>query len=567
MATNVSRQLIRSAQRGTVPTRGMPAGDPPSGVFEESEGPAEGQLSALQSSPSAADADAAFAEIFGSMGEASKVAAPSGKTPKSRTKGSEVGADAFESALAGQIDPDQVFHPVIQNMAASEQASSAPSVSVPAARRQLGGAQLPDQAHAAKGHAAVHSDQGAGAQNRSQRFRGAGLSVATAAIDGTSSAKVTAQVQQQSAATRPGGRASSTVSVPVADVSKSAGANPSAVVATTTRVIPRSQMGAGVMAKGSATTTVVEPGSALQNTSVRQNMAAAKVITPLVAAISFAPGSAKSSDAKARALTEMLVGVHRTAMQTAEAISSALAEDVPSWMVTQLMQALSSAVATRWEAGQGADLDGLALAMGGLFDQKGHEFAALIRGASEDAYVEVNHPEISRFRLSVTAANAGWVIHDWVTHKQLSIDPKGEMPSRFFTYGRTVPELVNKLLVQVVDQCRGLVAQVESPDLRTAHMQSSINRMSSLVGSEYVTRTRQIMNWIAEDGISDAEYESRMEQAAAQFETTILPEIFDYARTNFIFIEQGAFRAIEELYENSKTPVPGAGGATRPAHS
>jgi len=193
--------------------------------------------------------------------------------------------------------------------------------------------------------------------------------------------------------------------------------------------------------------------------------------------------------------------------------------------------------------------------------------AALIRGASEDSYVEVIHPEISRFRLSVTAANAGWVIHDWITHKQLSVDPKGEMPSRFFTYGRSVHELVNKVLVQVVDQCRGLVAQVESPDLRTAHMQSSINRMSNLVGSEYVTRTRQIMNWIAEDSISDAEYESRMEQAAAQFETTILPEIFEYARTNFIFIEQGAFRAIEELYENTKTPVPGAGGTARPAHS
>jgi hypothetical protein len=556
VATNVSRQLMRSAQRGTMPTRSMPMGGPPSGVFEESDGPADGQLSALQKTPTAADADAAFAEIFGSMGG-------SVSTAESISSPSPSGGDAFGEALAAQIDPDQVFHPSIQHAA---------PVAADPSRRQSPAALAQAQPDSARMGPASLPPQGSATLNRSQRFKGAGLNVGAASVasENSSAAKPTADVQQprRSAVSGPEQRTSASEVSQSAVTPKSVEQNvPSSVEVATPRSVPRSQMGAGVMAKGSGVTKVLEPGSALLNTSVRQNMAAAKVITPLVAAISFAPGSGQTPEAKSRALTEMLVGVHRTAVQTAEAISSVLGEDVPSWMVTQLMQALSGAVASRWEAGQGADLKGLAQAMGGLFEQNGQEVAALIRGASEDAYVEVNHPEISRFRLSVTAANAGWVIYDWITHKQLSIDPKGEMPSRFFTYGRSVQELVNKVLVQVVDQCRGLVAQVESPDLRTAHMQSSINRMSNLVGSEYVTRTRQIMNWIAEDGISDAEYESRMEQAAAQFDTTILPEIFEYARTNFIFIEQGAFRAIEELYENTKSPVPGAGGTSRPAHS
>ena len=107
------------------------------------------------------------------------------------------------------------------------------------------------------------------------------------------------------------------------------------------------------------------------------------------------------------------------------------------------------------------------------------------------------------------------------------------------------------MLVRCVDECRALVIQTDSADLRTSHMQSSINRMSQLVGAEYVAQTRQVMNWIGEEGISATEFTSRLNSAAAELDSRILPHIFEWARVNFLRIEQGAFNAIERLDEKA----------------
>ena len=303
--------------------------------------------------------------------------------------------------------------------------------------------------------------------------------------------------------------------------------------------------------------------------SLRQGMAAAKVLTPIVAAVSFAPGSESSDAVKAKALTEMLVGLHRSARDTAETISTQIGKDVPSWMVTQLMQGLSTSIAHRWQRGEGADIDALSANMRKIFTADSDELVDLIRGAAEDAYVEVDHPDIARFRISVSAANAAWTIYDWVTHERLSLDDKGDMPSRFFTYGMPVHDLVTKILTRTVNECRGLVAQVESADLRTAHMQSSINRMANLVGSEYVTQTRRVMNWISDQSISEDEYQARYAKTCRDLETKLLPQVHEYARINFLRVEQGAFRAIEELFnEKNKLPEPADGSSPdRPAAS
>jgi len=296
----------------------------------------------------------------------------------------------------------------------------------------------------------------------------------------------------------------------------------------------------------------VSPDDKAEALNVRKSLAAAKVLTPLVAAVSFSPGSSGASDSKAKALREMLVGMHKCAVATAESVSDRLGQDVPSWMVTQLMQSMATAIARRWERGAGADIASMSVNMAAIFGDANEDISRVLIGASEDAYVEVDHPDITRFRISVSAANAAWVLHDWVTHERLSVDDKGDMPSRFFTYGRQPSEIVNMMLVRCVDECRGLVAQVESADLRTAHMQSAINRMANLIGAEYVTRTRVTMNWIADPSISDAEYQSRLAIASADMQEKVLPQVFEYARVNFLRIEQGAFRAIEDLYEKTK---------------
>jgi hypothetical protein len=310
----------------------------------------------------------------------------------------------------------------------------------------------------------------------------------------------------------------------------------------------------------------VDPNNKPEAVTARQSMAAAKVLTPLIAAVSFAPGRASTSKSKSEALREMLVGMHRSAVATAESISEHMGRDVPSWMVTQLMQSMAQAIARRWEHGHGADMDSLASNMRSLFGSSGPEIDALIQGASEDAYIPVNHPDVARFRISVSTANAAWVLFDWVNHPRLSLDNKGDMPTRFFTFHRKSSDLVNMMLLRCVNECRGLVAQVESADLRTAHMQSSILRMANLMGAEYVTRTRHLMDWIADPTITDEEYQIRFKAAVSQLETHMLPEIYEYARVTFLRIERGAFQTIEDLNEktNSKL-VPGV--SSRPVAS
>jgi len=468
MATDVSRNLMRSIQRGSVRTTALPQGSAPSGIFTEEDGPADGQMASLggfgEREP---NSDEVFAQLFAGQGAPVAPLAPvQAKTPES----------------------------VQSNERAPETPLETPAPSSPSAFRT--------------------------SLSRAERFRSAGQVGSSASSDG---AAVAEPVQVQAAVTPV------TVPNPVRSWSR-----------------------------------FVDPNSKIEAITARQSMAAAKVITPLVAAVSFAPGSASPGEPKSKALTDMLVGMHRCAVSTAETISEHMGQDVPSWMVTQLMQAMAQAIARRWEAGEGADMDAMASNMRSLFGGSGPQIDALIRGASEDAYVEVDHPDVARFRISVSTANAAWALFDWVTHPRLSLDDKGDMPSRFFTFGLGASELVNKMLVRAVNECRGLVAQVESADLRTSHMQSSIARMANLIGAEYVTRTRHVMNWIADPQITNEEYQYRLDSAIKELDTRLLPEVYEYARVNFLRIEQSAFRTIEDLNEKTNSQlVPG--GSSRPA--
>ena len=314
-------------------------------------------------------------------------------------------------------------------------------------------------------------------------------------------------------------------------------------------------------ARGNPVSQPVEPSRSWSNLTrdsgrvdvinARKSMSAAKVLAPLVAAVSFHPGSAASSAERSTNLTELLLSVHQNAYQTAEGISDALKEDVPAWMVTQLMQSYAQIMGRRWERLGNVDPHSLGRAMVEVLGAGSKQVADLIRGASEDAYIEVNGPDVARYRVAVSVTNAAWTLYDWVTHERLSVDAAGEMPSEFYTYGLETSQIVNRLLVRCVDECRALVIQTDSADLRTSHMQSSINRMSQLVGAEYVAQTRQVMNWIGEEGISATEFTSRLNSAAAELDSRILPHIFEWARVNFLRIEQGAFNAIERLDEKA----------------
>jgi hypothetical protein len=86
---------------------------------------------------------------------------------------------------------------------------------------------------------------------------------------------------------------------------------------------------------------------------VKKSLAAAKVLTPLVAAVSFEPTSTSSPAARSKALMGMLTTVHRASASTAKAMEGLTTETVPNWMISQLMASFAGVVAQRWRQRHG----------------------------------------------------------------------------------------------------------------------------------------------------------------------------------------------------------------------
>lgn len=302
--------------------------------------------------------------------------------------------------------------------------------------------------------------------------------------------------------------------------------------------------------------------------STRRAMAAAKVVTPLVEAVSFHPGSLNTDTrVRAKALSEMLVAVHSFAQATADAVGALAGKDIPQWQVTQYMEAAARTVSQRWMRQGPVDVKDMTAQMQGLFlgaSTQPQIFQA-IQAAGDAAYLEVDSADTARCRVATSSVAAAWQLYDWVTRDCLAIQHEGDQPSAYFTWGRDASEVVNFLLLRAISECQTLTLAVDSADLRTAHMQASIRRMADLIGAEYAAQTLLTMGWIQEQGPGE-EARHREATAIAQFEA-VMDHVFGWARQNFIRIENGAMRAVEQRFEsNSNLPASGSrDGGLRPA--
>ncbi|MDF2461813.1 MAG: hypothetical protein K0Q43_48 [Ramlibacter sp.] len=287
--------------------------------------------------------------------------------------------------------------------------------------------------------------------------------------------------------------------------------------------------------------------------SLKKAMAGAKVLTPLVAAVSFAPGSARPPAERRAALAATLLATERVADRVAGTFTQTSGKPVPQWIKTQLMTAIGEQVAKRVEKRRSAlteaEIQGFAEDLSLISSEHAGLLREVVEGACNDAYHRCETQDDARSRLSVTFASCAWKMYDWVTHDCLSLDPKGEHPSCFFTFGQRADEIVQELLRAAVDQASTFVVNPQDSDLRVSHMQNSINRFTNLIGSEYVTRTRAIMNWIGEPGLPATEAVARRRQACERFPIETLPRIVEYARSTFVYIENGAAQVADGLYD------------------
>lgn len=288
--------------------------------------------------------------------------------------------------------------------------------------------------------------------------------------------------------------------------------------------------------------SLVKPGQSVADRTARRDVHAVKVVTRLVRAIAFKPGSDAQARVKSEALSKLLGDVHKAA--SAIAIAAAPLDAHRPWVHAMCSEAMADLVAAREERdtfGESLDMDAAIQAVSDLFEssETRPQIAEAIAGLSEAGYVEATSESIATDRVRASIGLAAWDLFDSVT------DPRLGKDAFRYTYDNKPEEIVATLSEEAVRIAREGNIRASNLDLRTMHLQGSIRRVAALLGAEYVNRTRQIMNWIGE-GESDAEYERRCAEAKSSLKTVVIPQVVELARRNFIAIEQIAPQLIEE---------------------
>jgi hypothetical protein len=288
--------------------------------------------------------------------------------------------------------------------------------------------------------------------------------------------------------------------------------------------------------------------------AARHDVHAVKLVTRLVQGIAYKPGSAAADNIKSHTLREMLLQVHRLSGELAHAVAPEAAHK--PWVKAQCAEQLAELIARRNEEdqfGEPLDVERAVQVVSEVMQcaEADDEVAAALDVLRENKYVEAVGDVIANDRVSVSLASATWDLFDKVTSPRLG---RGDFR---FSYGREPAEVVGALSKHMLLIALEMNIRIASLDMRTAHLQGSIRRVGGLLGAEYVSRTRKVMNWIGEDGIDDAEFDRRNASARSSFDTTILPEIVFFARRSFIAIEQLAPRLLEETqHEQQESPRP-----------
>ena len=285
------------------------------------------------------------------------------------------------------------------------------------------------------------------------------------------------------------------------------------------------------------------PGNTLPERAARRDVHAIKVVTRLVRAIAFRPGSDASDRVKSEQLQQMLGDVHRAAKAVALAASPLDAHR--SWVQAMCSESMADLIAAHSEHDdfdEPLNIDEAVRAITELFSasETQETVAEAVSALSDSGYVEATSEAIAADRVRASIGLASWDLYDNVLHPRL-----GSQSYRF-TYEARPEEIVSVLLEEAVRIAKEMNIRASSLDLRTMHLQGSIRRVANLIGSEYVSRTRAIMNWLTDKTCTDEEYDRRRVEARDSLRTVVLPQVVELARRNFVAIEQIAPQLLEE---------------------
>lgn len=300
--------------------------------------------------------------------------------------------------------------------------------------------------------------------------------------------------------------------------------------------------------------TATSPFAALAaESSSRRNLNALKVLSRLVAAIARRPGSNAPQALKAQHLVQLISQVQHNAQRLA--LSVAPLDAHRGWVRASAMEAAASIVASQWESdphGESTPLEVQIEALEAVFDltRDDPSLSEILNDLSENSFAQATEDSVAVTRVELSSRLAAWDLYSHVSSPLL-----GQGGYRF-TYGRKPAEVVALLLPQALTIARESPARFVTLDVVTSHMQACIRRCADLLGAEYVSRTRALMNWIAQDGISDQEFNKRFKAGCDGLEGSILPAIVESARSNFLAIESMAVRGLEETVKHDDDEHP-----------
>lgn len=277
--------------------------------------------------------------------------------------------------------------------------------------------------------------------------------------------------------------------------------------------------------------------------NARRDIHATKVVARLVAAIARKPGSGVPNAVKSHHLAGLLKSVRDASLRLAAFVAPNDANR--GWVQAAATESALTLVASQWERDAHEEVRPVEAQLDAIEDvfrmaRDDETLAGVIDDLGQARYTQAVTAEIAQARVLLSARLAAWDLYSSVMHPLL-----GQGTFRY-TYGKTSGEVVGRLMPELYAIARDNVIRTDSLDLRTSHMQGSLRRLSDLLGAEYVTRTRAIMNWIAEDGLPEAQYRDRFDRAKEQFEARVVPELIDWTRRNFVAVESMALRLMEE---------------------
>lgn len=302
--------------------------------------------------------------------------------------------------------------------------------------------------------------------------------------------------------------------------------------------------------------------SAPSDSDVKRVLAGAKVLTPLIATVVLHGGWEGTSQQRQATLLQLVTAAKSVAEEVAQTLEEQVGRPAPQWVLTQFMatvcEELAKYVQATKEVPDREQIEHFTQGLKVLLLEANTGLRDAIDVASNDAYREARTCDDGRARLHVTLSACAWRMNEWVTHKRLSVTDDEKQPTRFWSYGQEPGEISKLLLREAIDQASAFMLASESFDLRVAHLQATTRRFADLIGAEYVSRTRAVMNWMAE-APTDEEFVRRKRQAISKFPTDTLRAIVEHARNAFAYIENGSAEAADGMYEHLlQEPAPRA---------